>query len=131
MRVILFQWRFEQSIQMGRKRSTIRLRARCEPGDMLSLRRWQDKPYRSKQVPIKGAECKAVNPLYLGINSADQLEVYERFRDGSGRAQYSTKECEQLARIEGFDDFAEMESWFKLNHKLKPGMGIECEQIQW
>ena len=121
----MFQWRFEMPILASVKTSTIRRSARCKPGDVLSLRSWIDKPYRSKQRVVKTAVCKSVTPLRLGLDDHGDMIV---FQDDHC---LSRSEMEQLAKVEGFDDIEAMRQWFESNHKLKPGEEIDCEQIQW
>jgi hypothetical protein len=126
MRVILFQWRFEQPINLGVKRSTIRRNARCVPGQTLCLRRWQDKPYRSKQIKLKQATCTAVTPLSLGLNAHGDFYV---IRLGSS---LNVIQLAALAKLEGFDSTPDLEEWFRHNHKLQPGAEpMPCEQIEW
>ena len=128
MRVILFQWRFEQPISLGIKRSTIRRKARCAPGATLSLRRWQDKPYRSKQILLKEVTCTAVTPLSLGLNDRGDFYV---LRNGSSLNEI---QLEALAKVEGFNSAQDLADWFKHNHKdhLQPGSEpMQCEQIEW
>lgn len=120
---------FEIPILADVKRSTIRKKARCKPGDELSLRRWQDKPYRSKQCFIKAVRCASVTRITLGISSQDNLWVIRHTE--SGPELMNAKNLEHLAKIEGFDDVEHMKIWFACNHKLTPGLGIEAEQIQW
>jgi hypothetical protein len=126
MRVILCQWRFEQPIQLGIKRSTIRRNARCVPGQTLSLRRWQGKPYRSKQILLKEVECTAVTPISLGLNDRGDFYV---IRNG---CSLTTSQVEALAKLEGFDSAADLSDWFRHNHQLQPGNdSIQCDQIEW
>lgn len=126
MRVIMFQWRFEGPILCSEKRSTIRRSARCVPGTELSLRRWQDKPYRSKQILIKSAVCTAVIPISIGLDDYGDLLVIE------GGEALSTSRMKELARVEGFHDLDAMREWFEHTHKLKPGDDlIQCERITW
>jgi hypothetical protein len=123
------QWRFEMPILANVKRSTIRKAARCKPGDELSLRRWQDKAYRSKQCLIKTVPCRSVTPITIGISSQNKLWVI-RHIDGKPELM-NPMNLQHLARVEGFDSIDDMQKWFVLNHKLKSGIGIEAEQIQW
>ena len=129
MRVIMFQPRFHGLIRSEVKRSTIRKSARCKPGDELSLRAWSGKAYRSKQIELRPAICKSVTRITIGISSQDNFWVLRHRHEGSELMNASN--LEHLARIEGFESAAEMREWFVANHKLRPGIGIEAEQIQW
>ena len=108
MRVILFQDKFAKMVQSGAKKQTIRLTARCKPGDELSLRKWSGKPYRSKQETLLNSVCTRVQ----------DVRIYE------GPA---TATSEMLARADGFASHAEMQTWFKNTHGL-PFVG---QQIEW
>ena len=126
----MFQWRFEGPILSSQKRSTIRRAARCKPNDVLSLRRWIDKPYRSKQAIIKTAVCRKVTRLTIGISSLHaNFWVIRHEVDGPHLMNQSN--LENLAKIEGFDTVDDLRQWFIDNRDLKPGIGFECEQIQW
>ena len=122
----MFQPQFHSAIWSGRKSSTIRLRARCQPGDELSLRLWFDKPYRSKQRLITSAVCTAVIPISIGLDDHGDLLVIE------GGETLSTSRMKELAKVEGFHDLKAMREWFERNHQLKPGDDlIQCERITW
>lgn len=129
MRVIMFQWRFELPILASKKRSTIRLRARCKEGDKLSLRRWLEKPYRSKQCLISEAVCRSVTRLTIGLSSQGNFWIIRHTPEGPSLMNKSN--LQHLAEIEGFDSLDDMQQWFIANHDLKPGLAIEAEQIQW
>lgn len=63
MIVLMCQDQFVPKILDGSKLTTIRRirkRGNPKPGDILSLRRWTGKPYRSKQEEIKIVKCKSV-----------------------------------------------------------------------
>jgi hypothetical protein len=108
MRVILFQDKFAELVRSGAKKQTIRVKARCKPGDELSLRKWTGKPYRSKQETLCNSVCTRVQ----------EVRIYE------GPA---TETSEVLARADGFSSHAEMQAWFKNTH----GLPFEGQQIEW
>lgn len=117
MRVIMFQPQFVPQIEAGTKRSTIRPRARCKPGDELSLRQWTGKPYRSKQREIMcRPRCKAVNDIRInnGTVSVNGMVLHG-------------KEESELARCDGFADFVAMRDWFEKTH----GLPFSGELIEW
>lgn len=107
MRVILFQDRFAELVRMGVKCQTIRKTARCSPGDVLSLRRWTGKPYRSKQEILKTAVCESVEELFLGMNT---------LRVGDRTLCPFSQDC--FAIDDGFQDMGEMREWFAKTHGL-------------
>lgn len=131
MRVIMFQPQFHSAIWSGRKKSTIRRRARCKPGDELSLRKWSGRPYGkgTTQIELRSATCKSVTRLTLGISSQGNWWVIRQTENGPELMNQNN--LKHLAKIEGFDSVESMRDWFVLNHKLKPGLGMEGEQIQW
>jgi len=108
MRVILFQDKFAELVRSGEKKQTIRLSARCKPGDELSLRKWTGKPYRSKQETLRNSVCTRVQ----------EVQIYEG---------PSTETSEMLARADGFSSHAEMQAWFNNTH----GLPFEGQQIEW
>jgi hypothetical protein len=107
MRVFLFQDRFAELVRAGTKRQTIRARARCKPGDELSLRRWTGKPYRSKQEILRSGErCNAV----LGV-----------------LIEEDTIPDNDFAQADGFKDWGELLDWFRKTH----GLPFEGECVRW
>ena len=104
MRVLMFQERFVDAVRAGRKLNTIRKTARCKPGEMLHLRRWTGKPYRSKQETIRNETCLSVSPVRV---SNAGVSVGGRWVD-----------AEQIAKADGFVDFGEMVLWFGITHGL-------------
>ena len=115
MRVILFQDRFAAMVKTGLKHQTIRKSARCKPGDILSLRRWSGKPYRSRQELLRTETCTAVKPILI-----TNTGIYV---DGRWCESFP----HDMARADGFVDFGEMVLWFGVTHGL-PFCG---ELIDW
>ena len=113
MRVLMFQDRFAGKVRDGSKRQTIRKTARCKPGDVLSLRRWKGKPYRSKHEIMRTVMCTAV----------ESACVYRR--DVLIGGQY--EDSERIAKADGFVDFGEMALWFGITH----GLPFEGYLIRW
>ncbi len=109
MRVILFQEKFAELVREGKKVQTVRKKARCKPGDELSLRRWSGKPYRSKQEILRTALCVKITNVQI--------------HDGP----ISNDWAEDFARCDGFASFKEMQDWFRKTHGL-PFVG---EIITW
>ena len=112
MRVILFQDRFAELVRTGQKKQTIRKKARCKPGDELSLRKWTGKPYRSKQETLLNTKCKEVGAI--------------RIEDGPAPAGVLMI-VEGWAHADGFSSFIEMQEWFRKTH----GLPFEGEVITW
>jgi len=132
MIVLTYAPEFHSAIWSGRKTSTIRPPGRCKPGDELSHRKWDGVPYRKgvKQIELRSAVCTHVTPIELSLDADGYLvavlrpgtEEWHRLGPGTMLA---------LAIQEGFDNAAHMRDWFVKNAKLKPGIVIEGEQIQW
>lgn len=104
MRVILFQDRFADKVRDGSKTHTIRKTARCKPGDVLSLRRWTGKPYRSEQETLREAVCTAVHAV--------TIFPFDVTVDGQ------RVPGQHLAVKDGFRDWDEMREWFENVHGL-------------
>ncbi len=104
MRVLMFQERFVELVRSGEKRQTIRKTARCKPGDILSLRRWMAKPYRSRHELVRIPLCKTVQAVRISMHGIE-VEGCETNRD-------------RMAVADGFQGWREMRDWFKKTHGL-------------
>lgn len=118
MRVYTFQPRFARLVRDGIKRQTIRRgrldRKRTKVGDILSLRQWVGKPYRSRQETLRAIEvCKEVHTFE--IRRVENL-FYHGFLDGERIAAH---ELDRIAREDGFRDAGEMLKWFMDNHGVR------------
>ena len=107
MRVLMFQERFWERVREGSKCQTIRQKPRCVPGNMLSLRRWTGKPYRSKQEVLRTAVCLAIYPMWIGET---QIAMNGYYLDEAGE-----QEC---ATLDGFQNMEDMRRWFRSTHGL-------------
>lgn len=107
MRVILFQNQFAELVRSGVKRQTIRCKARCKPGDVLSLRRWSGLPYRSKQEVLLESVCTEVLPVEVD---------FECIRIGD--ASCFGLSADAQAQKDGFCDYTSMRRWFFNTHGL-------------
>jgi ribosomal protein S18 acetylase RimI-like enzyme len=110
MRVITFQPRFEPGVLDGTKLCTMRKRAGCKAGDVLSLRVWSGKPYRSKQREIGRRICKAVKAVSIWHErdgkyciAVDEVLLRDEQRDA-------------FARADGFEGLEDMVGWLLENH---------------
>lgn len=95
----------------GLKRHTVRPTPKRMPksGDMIDLREWIGKPYRSKQRRVLLAPIELVRPIDITETSIAILSFPEP--------------CESFAKADGFESFAEMVEWFRDTHGL-PFYGI-------
>ncbi len=114
MIVLMFQDQFIPKILDGSKHTTIRKirkRGNPKPGDILSLRQWTGKPYRSKQEVIKEVVCEAVDIIYIYENGVST--------DSGIYGKFINRENEKLvARKDGFSSWADMLNWFRKTHGL-------------
>jgi hypothetical protein len=112
----MFQPQFEKPILDGRKGSTIRKTARCKEGDVLSLRLWTGKPYRSSQYCMMQVACQAIAEvrIYSDRISLDGMVCTESERDA-------------IVRREGFGSWKAMRDWFQSTH----GLPFSGEMIIW
>lgn len=118
----MFQSRFADALMDGAKTTTIRpvRKAPIVAGDKLSLRRWVDKPYRSKQVVLREAECTRVASIVMHRTFSEFLFLV----DGK---QLDAIQWAALARADGFSCTTDMLDWFEAMHGL-PFRGV---LIQW
>lgn len=122
MRVLMFQPRFQTAVVEGRKKHTIRPKARCKPGDELSLRKWKDKPYRSLQLPLLPTViCTAVKDVRI----FPDIWVGGGFHIMVNRAP--VVDLDAFAREDGFKDADDLRAWFEQTHDLP----FEGELIEW
>jgi hypothetical protein len=109
MIVLMCQEQFHGKILDGSKKHTIRGNARCKPGDLLSLRKWTGRPYRSKQAVLKEVICTKVTPITI-----TQYGIYN-----SGEQGYiSSLEQDLLAVADGFNNFYGLADFFSKTHGL-------------
>lgn len=112
----MFKNRFSEKILEDEKTSTIRPKARCKKGDILSLRMWSGKPYRSKHIIIKDAVCKEIHKVFIDeqkiiVNETTFTEPFNGW----------------IAECEGFEDWDSMTEFFKTTH----GLPFQGDLIYW
>ena len=120
MRVIMFQPQFKDLVSYGSKKQTIRRKARCKPGDLVSLRIWEGKPYRSKQYIIAAAICVSVKAVTLEFNREGRLIIHLNGKIVRNR--------EAFAKADGFESIEAMALWFIRTHGPDTFHG---EVIEW
>lgn len=96
----------------GSKTQTVRLTARCKPGDVLSLREWTGRPYRSPQRILRTEICLSVDEVRFENVAGRGWSVW---RAGLG---LTADEREALAAADGFDSAEDMSEWFADEHGL-------------
>lgn len=122
MRVIMCKQQFEQHIIDEIKLSTIRKNARCKPGDLLSIRKWAGKPYRSKHVIIKEINCQSVHNVRISDIAITVYPDDERIIIPMGNIDSS-----RFAKMEGFSSSHEMILFFEKTH----GLPVSGDLIYW
>lgn len=112
--VRMFKPQFAELVESGKKLQTVRPTPKRRPGlgDIISLRCWSGKPYRSKQRVLRESV----------ITLVEDVEIYGDSIHLSG-CRLSKYEREEFAHHDGFLDFAEMVEWFRQTHDL-PFEGI-------
>lgn len=120
MRVILFQPRFARKVAAEEKTQTIRKRARCKPGDVLSLREWTNLPYRSKQREIHRRICKSVKKVAMRFRADGKFIIEVDGREVKSRDHFAARD--------GFTSFDDMVKWFLDTHGTQE---IQGELITW
>ena len=112
--VRLFQPRFADLVESGKKLQTIRKRPRRMPevGDMIICRAWTGTPYRSKQRDLCSAPITLVKDVQ--IDAADVVLDGEKLSDA---------DLERFAQADGFSSSEDMLDWFSETHEL-PFEGI-------
>lgn len=106
-----FQSRFAELVESGAKPHTIRKTPvrMPKPGDRISLRTWTGKPYRSKQRILRESI----------IESVSAIRIYESsFCIGNETWNFNSPEADRLAVADGFEDFRDLQRWFRATHGL-------------
>lgn len=109
------------------KHHTIRVGNRFKPGDMVSLRVWSDKPYRSKQIEFAQVEVKRTWSFNIHIVGDDLIWQVP----GSGSGSFDTKS--ESLKIIAFNDGLEIRDfidWFTIHPKAK-GQAFTGQIICW
>lgn len=122
MTVLMFQPRFSALVESGQKVQTIRPpRKRLpKPLEILSLRQWTGKPYRSKQRELKREFCVRTAPIQI-------QRAFPVVRIWRENAWHPVVKVNEFAVRDGFRDIADMVDWFDGTH----GLPFEGVLISW
>jgi hypothetical protein len=124
MHVLMFEPRFHELVASGKKRHTIRGR-RARPikaGDYLSLRRWDGKPYRSRQlVLVEDVVALSVRLIVIDVDPEGPVIKID------GQDLMHPAAGDEFARRDGFADAAELVAW----HEAAHGLPFEGVLIEW
>lgn len=109
------------------KHHTIRAGSRFKPGDMVSLRVWADKPYRSKQIEFAQVEVKKVWGFNIHVVGDDLM--WQVPGSGSGSFDTKSESLKIIATNDGLEirDFID---WFIIHPKAK-GQAFTGQIITW
>lgn len=101
---------FVGKVRRGAKRMTIRPARKVphEIGDILDLRHWSGRPYRSKQVHIGFARVIAYYPIMIRREGFEMDSVFSP----------RPKDLERLAKLDGFASWTAMIRWFEARYDL-------------
>lgn len=107
----MFKPRFAELVEAGTKLQTVRPYPKRMPkaGQLISLRAWSGKPYRSKQRHLRTSTI-----TFVGNFAIDRCGITVQNFEGDPNL---------FARLDGFTDLAEMVKWFEAEHGL-PFSGI-------
>jgi hypothetical protein len=114
--VRLFKPRFAALVEAGTKTQTVRPTPKRmpKPGDIISLRTWTGKPYRSKQRTLRESVITRVALMRIDA----KRYIWTQVNPLKWQTEDST-----FARLDGFADEAEMCDWFAHEHGL-PFAGV-------
>lgn len=120
MKVIMFQERFAPLVASGEKCRTIRpvRRNAVRPGDVVSLRAWTGKPYRSKQRVLREVIVVTVQQVCVQAVGVTL---------GTAVASVFMPVPHAFATADGFADWPEMLAWFETTH----GLPFHGNLIRW
>lgn len=120
MKVLIFEQRFWEPVVSGHKVHSIRQtrkRNAIVPGDELSLRAWEGKPYRSKQRVLCEETCIAVRACWIDVQGI----VIDQHRFSE------PEELDAFAVSDGFANWEQMRTYRDFFYNL-PFSG---DLIQW
>lgn len=118
-----FQKQFAEDVELGDKRQTMRLTARCKRGDHLQLYTGQ----RTKACRKLGdAICTRVRPVSI-YQTYMELDGKQLIAGDAVRGEDEDRDND-FAKKDGFSGFTEMAEWFEKQYKKLPFHGFV---IQW
>jgi len=125
--IYLFKPEFCDDVQSGKKTQTIRLprKRKPRPGDLISLRKWEGTPYKSKQVRLAIGQALNLSKIEIlacpAVVNGRRADVYI-----NGNHQ-SDMQLGDLAKLDGFDCTSDMIDFFADGYGL-PFVG---ELLKW
>ena len=131
--VWMFQPRFAQLVESGEKCQTIRKTPKRMPeaGDLISLREWTGKPYRSKQRILRESVITKVHVIFFTEHYFGWSFNGGNLRAIAAGGPNTSLRVENFAQADGFASWSEMCAWFKETHSLPfEGILIEWEGLE-
>lgn len=121
MKVLMFQPRFAPLVKSGAKLQTIRPTRKqpLKPDEIVSLRQWAGRPYRSPQIELRTAKIVGVGTV--AIDDCREILV------NLDKRVLRFEELHDFATRDGFSSMIEMLNWFEETHGL-PFIG---QLIRW
>jgi hypothetical protein len=112
----MFSAEFADLVERGEKCQTIRPTPKRvpQPGDIISLRCWTGKPYRSKQRVLKEGVVTKTIPVQVNESGVLMCGLELHYPDA-------------FARADGFEDMPALVEWFRATYGL-PFSGV---MISW
>lgn len=110
MPTLMFAPKFVAAVASGLKLQSIRDTARCQPGDLLSLRAWEGVAYRSKQRVLREGICVSVEPIAIDVGEANLFNA--AWGLSIEVAGVVVLDLDGFARADGFDGEADMIRWY-------------------
>lgn len=119
--VRMFMPRFAPLVEAGTKPTTIRPtpKRKIKAGDVVDLRTWTGKPYRSKQRKLREAYVTKVSPVQIMFSRGS-------FFIRIAKQLLAPAEVVTLAKRDGFKDGIDLLLWFEQTHGL-PFKGVLIE----
>jgi hypothetical protein len=116
--VIMCQRRFVSKIEANTKLHTIRPERKrpIRPGDLLDLRYWSGKPYRSKQKKIKVVTCVGYAQIDISVRLHHVWLLTRSHYYGSRVRRLNADQVLTLAQRDGFTFTHELFQFFRDNH---------------
>lgn len=122
--ILMFGNEFAKSILSGekfQKTGPVSMR-KIRAGDTLSLRQWEGKPYRSKQIVLRDCTAVSCDPVMVNYDG-----LYYRPLGGDMVIKFPDADALEYANVEGFANVEDMVKSLSRQFTIP----LECEAIRW
>lgn len=120
--VRMVKHRFVELVRSRRKRHTIRPVPKRVPrvGDLLALREWSGRPYRSPQLHVLDTVIIDVGVVRIQTDGVAMTAPNGSLLRAAGAQGLwlDGVDADRFARDDGFQDWSEMRDWFEREHAL-------------